>query len=572
MNVLIFNSGFGSRIAHRIKDSHKSLLNINGESILSRQLRILSDFNINKVVITTGPNQDKLIKEVKEKSYPFQIIFVHNKKFKTTNYIYSMYLANQRFYDDTLMLHGDLVFNKAVIERLIKKPDRVLIDKNKERYLKDFKAIVKKDMIVKISTSLKNFTYGLQPIYYLKSSTFKAWMNKVIDFVELGKVNEYAENALNELLYDNEIKLTGMFIGEDYCQEIDDESDYFRVCNEIKVYNYKQIILTNTFVNNIKNIVYNKSKVLIVTFDIMKEQVLNSFSDFHNFKLITYNDANPEISDIVKYIDLVDDFAPEFIVSIGGGSIIDLTKCIIDFSKSIAKHIAVPTTCGTGSESTKFAVYYVDGIKQSLNKDYLLPSYVVLDIDLLKSLPTQVLLGSVLDAFSQAIESFWALKSTSKSREYSKETIKELIPILLSGFTRSDSEFQKLQKASNFAGKAINITTTTAPHALSYNLTKLFGIQHGFAVFMTLPVIWKYHHTHVEQFTEHMRELSENIDYELLKKIKDKYVPKFDQEVSKEIIDFLSDNVNLERLSNNPYSFSRDDIFSIYKEVLKGDD
>jgi alcohol dehydrogenase class IV len=109
---------------------------------------------------------------------------------------------------------------------------------------------------------------------------------------------------------------------------------------------------------------------------------------------------------------------------------------------------------------------------------------------LLINLPEKVRNSTVLDAIAQAVESMWAKNADENSRRFSEEALKKL----LSGL-KADSKEQKLklfQKGSFFAGKAINISKTTASHAISYPLSAHFGIPHGVAVFLTLPPITRY--------------------------------------------------------------------------------
>ena len=125
------------------------------------------------------------------------------------------------------------------------------------------------------------------------------------------------------------------------------------------------------------------------------------------------------------------------IISIGGGSAIDTAKAIklffaLDKSKDYftqehkyvnLKHITVPTTAGTGSESTRYAVIYKDGIKKSLTNDCLIPEYVILDDTYLKSLPYNQKVATIFDALCQSIESLWSINANDISVAYAKKSI-----------------------------------------------------------------------------------------------------------------------------------------------------
>ena len=133
--------------------------------------------------------------------------------------------------------------------------------------------------------------------------------------------------------------------------------------------------------------------------------------------------------------------------------------------------IAIPTTAGSGSEATHFAVVYIDEEKFSLASDFLLPEAVILDGNLISSGSKYQKTCNALDALSQAIESAWAAGSTEKSRQFAFEAISacwRLIPKVLQTEKHNVADLQAMIVASNQAGRAINISKTTAAHAWSY--------------------------------------------------------------------------------------------------------
>ena len=129
------------------------------------------------------------------------------------------------------------------------------------------------------------------------------------------------------------------------------------------------------------------------------------------------------------------------VVSIGGGSVIDIAKLILAFIepnqnlKNIVlgidkpidsqkiPHFSIPTTAGTGSESTHFAVVYLNKIKYSVSSNFLTPNIAILDGELIKSNSPNQKAYNGLDALAQAIESHWATGSNEESRSYSREAI-----------------------------------------------------------------------------------------------------------------------------------------------------
>jgi alcohol dehydrogenase class IV len=156
-------------------------------------------------------------------------------------------------------------------------------------------------------------------------------------------------------------------------------------------------------------------------------------------------------------------------------------------SKKLLPLIAIPTTAGTGSEATHFAVVYVDGVKYSLAATELLPDIAIVDPDLVDTLPRHLAACSGFDALCQGIESYWALGATPQSREYAAEAVRMIVGSIVESVNEANEHNRsEMMCAANLAGKAINISKTTAPHALSYKITAMTGLPHGHAVAMTL--------------------------------------------------------------------------------------
>ena len=221
------------------------------------------------------------------------------------------------------------------------------------------------------------------------------------------------------------------------------------------------------------------------------------FSDFS---------PNPKYEDICKGVDLFNREGCDFVLSVGGGSSMDVAKCIKLFATMEAKDLfleqdyrengislmALPTTAGTGSESTRYAVIYHKGEKLSVTHGSLVPKYAVLEPSVLKSLPLYQKKCSMLDALCQALESWWSVNATDQSISYAKQSI-TLVLEHLDGYLANESTGNAgMLLASNWAGRAINITQTTAPHAMSYKITSLFGLPHGHAVALCLPKVWRF--------------------------------------------------------------------------------
>ncbi|MBI2479086.1 MAG: phosphonoacetaldehyde reductase [Planctomycetia bacterium] len=240
--------------------------------------------------------------------------------------------------------------------------------------------------------------------------------------------------------------------------------------------------------------------------DVVLEPVLRSciVARFFGFEL------NPKIGDIERGVEQSREFDPEMVIALGGGTAIDLGKLIAALSlqndsprdivtgqASIIRNgpplLAIPTTAGTGSEATHFAVAYVDGEKYSVAHPSMLPDYAVVDPRLTHSLPASVTAATGLDAFCQAIESIWAVGATDESIGYATDAARHALQHLVRATKEPTPEARLgMCQAAHLAGKAINISKTTASHALSYPLTSRHNIPHGVAVAMTLSSMLAY--------------------------------------------------------------------------------
>ena len=117
MKALILNSGLGSRMGALTKEHPKCMTEIRpGETIVSRQLRMLCDAGIREAVMTTGVFAEVLQEYCDGLGLPIRITYVLKPRCRETNYIYSIYCARQELEDDLVLMHGDLVFSRDVLD------------------------------------------------------------------------------------------------------------------------------------------------------------------------------------------------------------------------------------------------------------------------------------------------------------------------------------------------------------------------------------------------------------------------------------------------------------------------
>jgi alcohol dehydrogenase class IV len=192
------------------------------------------------------------------------------------------------------------------------------------------------------------------------------------------------------------------------------------------------------------------------------------------------------------------------VVAVGGGTALDTGKLInllaaqetpaeaivrgrTPAARAGLPLIAVPTTAGSGSEATHFAVVYADRIKHSVASPLMLPEVSVVDPDLTISASPRQVAVSGMDAFAQAMESSWSIHSTEASRQDARRALQLVLAHLRCAVASPTPRHRRaMSKAAYLAGRAINVTRTTGAHAVSYPLTAHYGVPHGHAVALTL--------------------------------------------------------------------------------------
>lgn len=326
----------------------------------------------------------------------------------------------------------------------------------------------------------------------------------------------------------------------------------------------------------------------------------NDLPDRLNIQIVTFTHyhPNPEYDSVVEGEKLFSESNCDCIVAVGGGSCIDVAKCIklyyrLDGSKVFMQQeplindipfIVLPTTAGTGSEATRYAVIYYKDEKQSITHESIIPTAVIFDPSVLNTLPDYQRKATMLDAFCHAVEAFWSVNSTDESKEYSKKAIKLILKNYKSYLNNEFEGNKNMLIAANLAGKAINITQTTAGHAMCYKLTSMYGLAHGHAAAICVSVLWPYMIGHTDMcidprgkeylktvFNDLSDIIGVNSPFEASKKF-----CSILQEIglntpvinNEQDFDILKKSVNLVRLKNNPVKLTEDEIEILYREIL----
>ena len=364
----------------------------------------------------------------------------------------------------------------------------------------------------------------------------------------------------------------------------------------------KQIIYNG--IEHLSEVLQGSKKVLLVTdssfaFLNIKDEVEGIEVPFVKFSDFT---PNPLYEDVCKGVELFNAEECDTILAVGGGSSLDVAKCIKlycrmskdtlyldqEYKDTGVKLIAIPTTAGTGSESTRYAVIYYDGKKQSVTHDSIIPSVAILEPKVLKTLPLYQKKCTMLDALCQGIESWWSVNSTDESKKLSKEAVETIMKWWREYiFENTDESAKQIMYAANLAGQAICITQTTAPHAFSYKITSMYKLPHGHAVAICLPEIWKYMLLHLDKCidsrgSQYLDEVFNHIAISMRCHQPEQAIDKFLQMMVEmemfgpsvvgnrdDEIDSLSNSVNPVRLRNNPVQITSDIALSLYSKILK---
>ena len=309
---------------------------------------------------------------------------------------------------------------------------------------------------------------------------------------------------------------------------------------------------------------------------------------------------NPSLGQLIKFFKSIQPKPDDIVFGIGGGSVIDFSKLVALFAathrfeiKSIIEStrfrsietalrlVVVPTLYGSGAEQTPFAVCYIGQKKYSVANSLLMPASIRYIPEMNISASSNTKLANVLDCFCQAAESLTAKNSTDFSVEYAERTLRILVPIAKEYIEESTTDLAaKMAEASSFCGKAIAISKTTGPHAMSYFLTSTLRWNHGTAVAMAFLLFFNiYKETKEENpFLKRALDiLAEVLPFKSL----EEYFRMLGLEVeslAEELIDKIKvtewiSNINIERLSNGPdidmNLFSEDNIYNYYTRLLK---
>jgi len=227
-----------------------------------------------------------------------------------------------------------------------------------------------------------------------------------------------------------------------------------------------------------------------------------------------FDDLPPEptYGQVQKLIEQFKTSGSDFIMAVGGGSVMDTAKLASvlvrsqysvhellsrpELAEKYVKTVMVPTTAGTGAEATPNAIVAVPEkeLKVGIVNDSMIADYVILDAAMIKNLPRKIAVATGVDALAHAIECFTSNKANPFSDIFALEALDMILNNIVSACDNQEDmkAKNKMLIASFYAGVAITASGTTAVHALSYPLGGRYHIAHGVSNAMLLAPVMRF--------------------------------------------------------------------------------
>lgn len=283
MKALILNSGMGKRMGVLTSEHPKCMTEISyNETILSRQLRLISDAGVTEIIVTTGLFDSVLVNYCKSLELPLNIRFVNNPIYDKTNYIYSIFCAREYLDDDILLMHGDIVFEESVLDDVLAHEGSCMVTSSVlELPEKDFKAVVRDGHIRNVGIEFFDGAQAAQAVYKLNRDDWRIWLDEIISFCEKGDVNCYAEKALGNV--SDKMAIEPLDVKERLCAEIDTPEDLTVVSEELRKIENRTVYMcfsTDIIHSGHINIIKKASKLGKVTVGVLSDEAVASYKRF----------------------------------------------------------------------------------------------------------------------------------------------------------------------------------------------------------------------------------------------------------------------------------------------------
>ena len=216
---------------------------------------------------------------------------------------------------------------------------------------------------------------------------------------------------------------------------------------------------------------------------------LAALSGAKETKIFSQVKPDPSAELVAEGAVLVKEFQPDTVAALGGGSAMDCAKAMVHFSGIKAQLVAIPTTSGSGSEVTDFAVLsHADG-KYPLVDPALRPDVAILDSQLLEKLPKPLIADTGFDVLAHALEGYVATNSDAFSEALGAKAFCLALQNLLPSYKGDLSAREKMHNASTMAGLCFTHAGLGVCHAMSHALGGILHLPHGRLNAILLPAV-----------------------------------------------------------------------------------
>ncbi len=198
---------------------------------------------------------------------------------------------------------------------------------------------------------------------------------------------------------------------------------------------------------------------------------------------------DPTVALAARGTAMVKEFQPDVVVALGGGSAMDCAKAMVYFSGLRPKLVAIPTTSGSGSEVTDFAILTHDGVKHPLVDESLAPEIAILDDSLLQNMPKGLIADAGFDVLAHAIEAYVAKNATPMTDALARDGFCTAYGALPASFAGRQEVRLRIHVASTMAGMAFTQAGLGMCHAMSHVLGGMYHVPHGRLNAILLPAV-----------------------------------------------------------------------------------
>ena len=243
----------------------------------------------------------------------------------------------------------------------------------------------------------------------------------------------------------------------------------------------------------------------------IRRMIKNLEENKYSVEISTDIEYEPTISTAERLVEFVRRIKPRAVIGIGGGSTLDLAKVttvgldnidksVRDFigvekiPKRITPLILTPTTAGTGSEVSRFAILSENG-KKAISSRFIIPDIALVDPVLTYTMPPRTTAGSGLDALSHAVEAMISLRASPFSDLLSLQSIEWIFRYLLRAYYNGKDEEARyfMSLAATTAGIPLTVSGMVLGHSIAQTFGPRYKIHHGVSCGMTLPYILEFY-------------------------------------------------------------------------------